>query len=92
MTINEDFLVRLEKQLINSGTWPQLYIFKFIITDNTRSYAILQGIFGEESRLSVRHSTKGKYISVTIREMMINPSEVIERYRKAAIIEDIIAL
>lgn len=92
MAINEDFLNRLETQLDKHGPWPQVYLFKFIITDNNRSYAILQSIFGDESNITTRHSSKGNYISVTIREMMMSPSEIIERYRQASIIDDIIAL
>ncbi len=92
MAINNDFLDRLEKQLGDHGPWPQVYMFKFIITDNNRNYAILRSIFGELSKFTVRHSSKGKYISVTISEMMMDPAEVIERYKKASIIEEIIAL
>ncbi len=92
MAIHEDFLKRLEDQLHQHGPWPQVYMFKFIIPDNNRNYALLQSIFGELSKLSIRHSSKGKYISVTIKEMMMDPAEIIDRYRKASIIEDIIAL
>ncbi|HLN53154.1 MAG TPA: hypothetical protein VK212_05555 [Lentimicrobium sp.] len=92
MAINEEFLKRLEDQLGQHGPWPQVYMFKFIIPDNNRNYAILQSIFGEYSKLTIRHSSKGKYISVTIREMMMDPAEIIEKYRRASVIEDIIAL
>lgn len=92
MSIHEDFLKRLEEQLASHGSWPQVYMFKFIIPDNNRNYAILRSIFGDESKFSVRHSSKGKYISVTVKEMMMDPAEVIERYRRASIIEEIIAL
>ncbi len=92
MSIDEQFLDRLEKQLGTHGTWPSVYMFKFIIPDNNRDYALLQRLFGDESRLITRHSKGGKYISVTLKEMMISPAEVIERYRKAAAIEGIMAL
>lgn len=93
MAINEDFLKRLETQLEGHGTWPQVYMFKFIILDNNRNYAILRSIFGDdESKFTVRQSSEGKYISVTVKEMMISPAEIIERYRRASIIDDIIAL
>lgn len=92
MAIHEDFLKRLEEQLANHGPWPQVYMFKFIIPDNNRNYAILRGIFGELSKFTTRQSSKGKYMSITVKEMMMDPAEVIERYRKAAIIDEIIAL
>jgi hypothetical protein len=55
MSIHEDFLKRLEVQLASHGSWPQVYMFKFIIPDNNRNYAILRSIFGDESKFSVRH-------------------------------------
>lgn len=92
MSIDEQFLERLEKQLGTHGSWPSVYMFKFIIPDNNRDYALLQRLFGDESRLFTRHSKGGKYISVTVKEMMISPEEVINKYREAANIEGIIAL
>jgi uncharacterized protein len=92
MAINDDFLTRLEQQLTSYSSWPAVYMFKFIIPESNQGYAQLRSLFGEESRLFTRHSAGGKYISVTVKEMMINPAEIIERYRKAALIEGIIAL
>ena len=92
MAIHEDFVQRLEAQLTNHGKWPQVYMFKFIIQNNNRDYAILRHIFNEDSLLTSRNSRNGKYISITVKEMMMDPAEVMDRYRQAAQIEDIIAL
>ena len=92
MAIHEDFVQRLEAQLTNHGKWPQVYMFKFIIQNNNRDYAILRHIFNEDSLLTSRNSRNGKYISITVKEMMMDPAEVMDRYRQAARIEDIIAL
>lgn len=92
MAINDDFLIRLEQQLNEHGTWPSVYMFKFIIPDNNRDYALLRSFFGDESRVFTRHSSGGKYVSVTVKEMMLSAAEVVERYRKTAEIEGIIAL
>jgi tRNA G37 N-methylase Trm5 len=92
MAINDEFFQRLEKQLEINTTWPAVYMFKFIIPESNQGYALLRSLFGEESRLSTRHSANGKYISITVKEMMISPAEITERYRKAAEIEGIIAL
>ncbi len=92
MAINDDFLNRLEQQLTQNSSWPAVYMFKFIIPEGNRGYAQLRSLFGEESRLSTRHSSGGKYISVTVKELMLNPAEIIERYRKASEIEGIMAL
>ena len=92
MAINEDFLLRLETQLTSHGKWPQVYMFKFIVLNNNRDYAILRHIFNEESLFTHRNSRNGKYISITVKEMMIDAAEVMDRYRQAADIEGIIAL
>ncbi|MHC1775074.1 MAG: DUF493 family protein [Lentimicrobium sp.] len=92
MAINDEFFQRLEKQLELNTTWPAVYMFKFIIPESNQGYALLRSLFGEESRLFTRHSSGGKYISVTVKEMMISPAEITERYRKASEIEGIIAL
>lgn len=92
MAIHEDFLQRLETQLTSHGKWPQVYMFKFIIQNNNRDYAILRQIFDEQSLLTHRNSRNGKYISITVKEMMMDAAEVMDRYRQAAQIEGIIAL
>ncbi|HOP13819.1 hypothetical protein [Lentimicrobium sp.] len=90
--INEEFLKRLEDQLSRQGNWPAVYMFKFIIADSNRDYALLRSLFGDEARIFTRHSSGGKYISVTVKELMLSPAEIVERYRKASVIEGIIAL
>lgn len=92
MAIHDDFLNRLEAQLSLEGKWPKVYMFKFIILNNNRDYAILRRIFNEDSIFTSRNSSKEKYISVTIKEMMMDPAEVMQRYRLAAEIEGIVAL
>ncbi|MBW6489796.1 MAG: hypothetical protein K0B15_01250 [Lentimicrobium sp.] len=92
MSIHIDFLKRLEDQLNVEGNWPKVYMFKFIILNNNRDYALLRHIFNEDSIITYRNSNAGKYISVTIKEMMMDASEVIVRYRKASEIEGLIAL
>ncbi len=92
MAINEDFLSRLEEMLNREAQWPKVYMFKFIVLNNNRDYAILQEIFSEGAELQVRNSTGDKYLSVTAREMMISTAEVMVKYRKAAAIEGIVSL
>lgn len=89
---NEEFFTRLQAQLSTHGSWPSVYMFKFILPDSNRDYALLRSLFGEESRIFTRHSSGGKYISVTVKEMMLSADEVVERYRKASKIEGIISL
>ncbi len=92
MAIHDDYLQRLENQLNNEGKWPKVYMFKFIILNNNRDYAILRHIFNEQSIFTSRNSSNDKYISITVKEMMMDATEIMNRYRQAAQIEGIIAL
>lgn len=92
MSDHHDFLKRLEDQLSKEGNWPKVYMFKFIIQNSNRDYARLRHMFNEDSVFTSRNSATGKYISVTVQEMMMDPAEVISRYRIAREIEGIIAL
>lgn len=48
MAINEDFLSRLEEMLNREAQWPKVYMFKFIVLNNNRDYAILRKFSAKE--------------------------------------------
>lgn len=54
--------------------------------------AILRQIFERDSRFFEKTSNKGNYISVTVKIVMLNPDEVISRYRQVAEIEGVMML
>ena len=82
----------LRQQLNTHCTWPSVYMFKFIIPADNRSYALLRGLFPDEARFFDKHSSGGKYVSITVKEMMLSTDEVIERYKKASAIEGVISI
>ena len=88
----ENLLTRLREQLAADQSWPAVYMFKLIFPADNRTYALVRGIFPDESRFFDKHSSKGNYISVTVKELMMSPEEVIERYRKGFAIEGVIML
>jgi uncharacterized protein len=88
---NEQGLEQLKIQLTKMD-WPSVYMFKFIFKSSNRTYALVHQLFTDEFRFSDKPSAKGKYTSVTVKELMISADEVIERYRKALEIEGVIAL
>lgn len=84
---------KLREQLKEGFEWPTVYMFKFIIPADNKRLAKVEGLFNtKESRVTTRQSRKGNYISVTAREMMMNPDRVIDRYMEAEKIEGLIAL
>jgi putative lipoic acid-binding regulatory protein len=69
--------------------WPALYTFKFIV--KTGEEQKLRDLFPKHTDTS-RASKNGNYTSVTFQMMMPNAQAVIDVYKKAAVIEGIIAL
>jgi uncharacterized protein len=67
-------------------------MFKFIAPAENRVFALLHEIFSDVAEFSSRESGKGKYVSITVKEMMMNPEEVIDRCRKASAIQGLMVL
>ncbi len=82
----------LLEKLKQQGNWPSVYLFKLIIPNDNQKLALTQQIFGAEAHLTINKSRTGKYLSISVREMMISPEEIIDRYTKATEIEGLIAL
>jgi len=49
-------------------------------------------LFGPNAEVSTRNSSKGSYISITAREVMIDADQIIEVYQRAESIDGIISL
>lgn len=82
----------LREQLTSNFSWPSVYMFKFIAPADNRVFALLSELFSEHAEFSNRSSKAGKYISITVKELMISPDEVIERVQKASSIEGVMVL
>jgi uncharacterized protein len=85
-------LETLRQHLTKEYTWPSVYMFKFIAPAGNRNYALLHDLFPLHAEFTSRHSASGKYISVTVKELMLSAEEVVDRYRKASFIEGVIVL
>ncbi len=83
---------KLREHLTKDITWPSVYMFKFIAPADNRIFAMLHDLFPHQAEFSNRHSAGGKYVSITVKEVMMNADEVIERYQKASAIEGVIVL
>lgn len=82
----------LRTKLIESGDWPRVYFFKFIIPANNKKLALVEALFGAEANVTIKQSSKGNYSSISAKELMLSADSVIERYEKATEIEGLIAL
>lgn len=82
----------LREKLSQDKNWPKVYLFKFIIPNDNKKLALAEALFGSEAQVTLNKSRTGKYISVSAKELMISPDEVIQRYEKANQIEGLISL
>jgi putative lipoic acid-binding regulatory protein len=67
-------------------------MFKFIVPFEVEALNSVKALFSENAQVKHRESSGGKYVSVTAVQLMDNPDEVIEIYRRAEAINKIIAL
>ena len=83
----EKLRIALEQQ-----DWPDVYLFKFIVPNDPQHIAKVTALFNDSSDLVMHPSRNGKYISIGAKELMLDVDSVLDKYRKAATIEGLIAL
>ncbi len=89
---NSDF-DRIRKSLDEYHDWPTVYMFKFIVPSDNKKVALVEALFNSKTaRITSKQSSKGNYMSITVREVMTNVDKVMDLYREAAKIEGLIAL
>jgi hypothetical protein len=82
---NSSFKEKLE----NETSFPALYMFKFIVPNGTEKE--IQSLL-PNNEMALKTSSKGKYVSATIKALMPDSQSIIDVYEKAAKIEGVIAL
>lgn len=90
--MNSDKYQSLLEQLNKDLNWPSVYMFKFIIPADNHKIALVQSKFSDEAVLTQKESSKGNYISITVKEVMLNPTSVIEKYQEMEGIEGLMIL
>jgi len=78
--------------LLENQKWPRTYLFKFILPFEAESLNQLKTLFDDDSKITHRVSSKSTYISVSARQKMHSAQAVIEIYKQAEEIKDIISL
>ncbi|MBM3417740.1 MAG: DUF493 domain-containing protein [Bacteroidetes bacterium] len=82
---------KLQEQLLLQE-WPNLYLFKFIVPNEIEKIAKVSSLFNENCDLSMHSSSKGNYLSITVKEVMMSAEDIIDIYKKAAEIKGVITL
>ena len=83
----------LRKKLEESiDSFPYIYMFKFIIKSDNRTMALVEVIFDDDADIIQKQSTKGNFVSITVKQVVMSVDEIISIYEKAAEIEGVISL
>ena len=90
--MKKDFYKNLHRKLSKLTSWPTVYMFKFIVPADMDRIKQVESLFDETVEVQRKYSSSGKYVSLTGKEVMLDPDEVIKRYEEAARIEGIISL
>ena len=83
----------LRKKLEETITsFPYIYMFKFIIKSDSRTMALVEVIFDDDADIIQKQSTKGNYVSITVKQVVMSVDEIISIYEKVSAIEGVISL
>ena|SRR5258708_6456014 len=88
--MNTDWLSSFREKLDRFYAWPSLYTFKFIVPSDKQGD--LRQLFPLHTTSLEKSSEKGKYVSLTYQMMMPSSESVIDVYKKASVIEGLVAL
>ena len=92
-TKSKDFYLRFKDQLLESQDWPGIYIFKFIVKDNSEEYNQLKKYLNNyEGKKTLKSSSKKKFLSLTFEFYANSPIDVINIYKGIENIDNIISL
>ena len=86
-----DYTALKEKLEVNKE-WPRVYFFKFIVPANNKKLAQVEALFGAEAQVTLKQSSKGNFVSVSAKELMLSSDGIIDRYEKDSKIEGLMAL
>ncbi len=90
--MNVEQEIKLRAQLDKIHTWPDVYMFKFVLPKDKSKLDELLSFFTEKAAISTRDSSTGKYTAVTIKEVMLSTDAVVDRYRSITNIEGLMSL
>lgn len=89
--MNKDFESLRER--LEELTYPSVYMFKFIVKSELQKIAQIESLFDPEKAEIIRkESSKGAFISITVKEVMFGTDEIIAIYQKASEINGVITL
>jgi hypothetical protein len=81
----------LLRELNKNANWPIVYMFKFIIPADNKKLALVSSKFSDQSVITKKESFNGNFISITIKEVMLNAQSIIDKYKEMEGIEGLMS-
>lgn len=82
----------LRKAIDEQKTWPGTYMFKFIMYADNKAMAQVENLFSADAKIYRKESKNGKYLSITVEDLMFDSDHVISIYKKAEKIPNLMIL
>lgn len=89
---NLETLERLRTRLLEEKRWPQKYMFKFIVPNESGKVNAVVLLLPENGETSFRPSKDIHYVGITNVVMMNSADEVIDVVKRVTSIEGVISL
>ena len=74
-------------------SFPSLYFFKFIVKSDVKKIAQIEALFNSDNaQIRRKESSKGTFVSISVKEIMLSSDEIIDIYIKSSKINGVITL
>ena len=80
------------RELLNEQKYPMVNMFKFIVKQDPDKVVDIKRCFDETAEFRTQKSKNGKYISITIKQMMLSADAIIDKYLLVGKIKNVITL
>jgi len=91
MAMKKGIFDKLRQQL-DQQEWPNVYMFKFIIPNDPQHIAQVNNLFGDEAIINSHPSRNNKFVSISVKELMLDVDSIITIYERSSKISNLIAL
>lgn len=83
---NEQNWDDLKNKIEASQNFPSIYMFKFILSSDNKKIALIESIFDntEQPDISIRQSSRGRYVSITVKQMVQSVEYIIDIYKRVS--------
>ncbi len=81
------------RKKLHKISFPDLYLFKFIVKSDVKKIAQIEALFNSDNaQIRLTESSKGTFVSISVKEIMLSSDEIINIYIQSSKIEGVIAL